>query len=562
MRCSRATALTDDKKRQLRSRIMVKRAPFLFTLVVACLTQPHALAAQSLTGTLIGTLTDTQGGVLPNAVVRGSSPALRGGPEVVTTDERGRLRFPALPPGEYSLDVEVQGFKVYHEQRLRIAAGATIERPIILNVKDVAESVIVNGTGSRLEARGSGFETRFGPDDLGAIPTRRFSMFDFVRAAPGVSATSPGSGSTNSISVFGSGTNENTFMIDGTNFTCPCSGEARSEPGVDFIQEVHVQSAGASAEFGNIQGAVINVVTRQGSDRFAYDASSYGQTSALTSQPVQLVYQGSGGQQSGYERVRYRDFTTNFGGPAVRDRLWFFGGYQYLRDYDSQPGTDPSLPRTYEQDKVFAKLTWRLSPGLLLQQSFHDELWVNPELATFVKPYEATLRRHASVPAMTFAHLTHTLSSHTVWDVRVGRFVFDRKDDPSTGSVATPSRFDRVTGVFSGAPQAFGGLLLKRTTAKATVTHFQPHVLGAGHEWKIGGEIEKGEHRFPTIIPTGTRYVDDGGQPFQTVSRDPSNAGGVFRTASAFVSDAVTIGNLVALNIGLRFDHSQAVSQD
>src|SRR4051812_29065415 len=99
MRCSRATALTDDKKRQLRSRIMVKRAPFLFTLVVACLTQPHALAAQSLTGTLLGTLTDTQGGVLPNAVVRVSSPALLGGPEVVTTDERGRLRFPALPPG-------------------------------------------------------------------------------------------------------------------------------------------------------------------------------------------------------------------------------------------------------------------------------------------------------------------------------------------------------------------------------------------------------------------------------------------------------------------------------
>jgi hypothetical protein len=65
-------------------------------------------------------------------------------------------------------------------------------------------------------------------------------------------------------------------------------------------------------------------------------------------------------------------------------------------------------------------------------------------------------------------------ASLDVWDVRVGRFVFDRKDDPSTGSVDTPSRFDRVTGVFSGAPQAFGGLLLKRTTAKATVTHFQP----------------------------------------------------------------------------------------
>lgn len=88
-----------------------------------------------------------------------------------------------------------------------------------------------------------------------------------------MSATSPGSASTNSVSVFGSGTNENTFLIDGTNFTCPCSGEARAEPGIDFIQEVQVQSVGGSAEFGNVQGAVINVVTRQGSERFMYDAS-------------------------------------------------------------------------------------------------------------------------------------------------------------------------------------------------------------------------------------------------------------------------------------------------
>ena len=67
-----------------------------------------------------------------------------------------------------------------------------------------------------------------------------------------------------------------------------------------------------------------------------------------------------------------------------------------------------------------------------------DEFWVNPELPTFVKPFEATQRRHASVPAMTFGHLTHTLSPNTVWDVRVGRFVYTRHDDPSTGDVDDP----------------------------------------------------------------------------------------------------------------------------
>ena len=154
------------------------------------------------------------------------------------------------------------------------------QRTVILSLEGIQQSVSVEAYGSRIEARESGLEARFGPDDLQGIPVRRFSMFDFIRAAPGVSATSPGSVTTNSVSVFGSGTNENAFLIDGTNFTCPCSGEARSEPGVDFIQEVQIQSIGASAEFGNIQGAVINVITRQGSDRFLYHASITGRLPA------------------------------------------------------------------------------------------------------------------------------------------------------------------------------------------------------------------------------------------------------------------------------------------
>ena len=538
------------------------RRPVMFLLAAVFALQPCRAAAQGLTGALIGTVRDAQGGVLPGAVVRVSSPALIGGPETLITNEKGQLRFPALPPGQYVLDIEAPGFAPYHEEHIRIGAGATIERTTVLNVAGITESLVIEGAGSLIEARGSGFETRFGPEYLKEIPVRRFSMFDFIRAAPGISPTSPGSVSTNSVSAFGSGTNENTFLIDGTNFTCPCSGEARSEPGVDFIQEVQVQSVGASAEFGNLQGAVVNVITRQGSDRFLYDASYYGQPAAMTSQPVELAYPGSGQRISGYERVKYHDVTTNLGGPVVRDRVWFFTGYQHLRDYDSQPGTDPAFPRTYEQDKIFAKLTWRLRPGLQLLQSFHEEFWVNPELPTLVKPFEATQRRHATVPAITFGHLTHTVSANTVWDVRVGRFVFTREDDPSTGSVTTPSRIDRLTNVLSGAPQTFGELTLIRTTAKGTINHYRPQLLGADHQWRIGGQLEKGEHRLSAIIPTGVRYIDDRGAPFQAVSSDPSMTGGVFITAAGFVSDAITVGDSLTINAGLRFDHSRAISQD
>ena len=386
-------------------------------------------------------------------------------------------------------------------------------------------------------------------------------MFDLVRTAPGISPTSPSSGTINTISAYGSSTNENSFLIDGTDFTSPSNGAARADPGVDFVQEVHVQSVGASVEYGNVQGAVVNVVTRQGGNRFTWDASYYGQTTHLTTQPIRLPVVGAGDLTSGYTRAKYRDFTTNLGGPAVRDRLWFFAGYQYLRDNDSQPGTDSNSPRVSEEDNIFAKLTWRLAPGWQLVQSFHDGRWVNAEQPSIARRFETTLRLRGSVPAVTFAHLTHTWSANTVWDIRIGRFAFSQEDAPSTDNLATPNRFDQVTKLSIGAPPQVGNLEGTRTTAKATLTRYHAGVL-ADHEWKLGGQIDNGAHRSLRVIPTGVRFIDDAGSPFQAVSSAPSNAGGQAMNVAAFVSDAVTVGERLTINAGLRFDHSRATSQD
>ena len=133
------------------------------------------------------------------------------------------------------------------------------------------------------------------------------------------------------------GANENLYLLDGTNFTCPCSGGPQPQPDVDVIQEVHVDSLGAPAEFGNIQSAVFNVVTKQGGNVFLPDVSYYSQVQPLTSQPILLPCPNCSEAETGYTRVRYRDLTAHLGGPVVRDRMWFFDGYQYLRDTDTQP---------------------------------------------------------------------------------------------------------------------------------------------------------------------------------------------------------------------------------
>ncbi len=431
----------------------------------------------------------------------------------------------------------------------------------VLKLAGLAQSVTVT-EGSSVESRSSGIETRFGPDHLETIPTRRFSMFDAIRSTPGMSPTSPSSGTVNTVSSFGSGVNENAFLIDGTTFTCPCSGVSRAEPSVDVIQEVHVQSIGASVEFGNIQGAVINVVTKQGGARYQSESGYYGQASGLTAQPIVLPVTNGTQPSSGYERVRYRDFSTGLGGPVLRDRLWFYGAYQYLRDYDSQPGADPAFPRKYEQNKVFGKLTWRLTPSLGMMQSFHEEFWENPDPPTLATPFEATLRRHATVPSSTFADVTYAPSGQSVWDLRIGRYVFDEQDDPSTGDRTTPNRFDRITGISSGNVREMGGLRLDRITAKAVFTRYQSGWLGVNHELKAGTQVERGEHRAPAVIPGGVRYVDSNGAKFQAIYRTPSIAGGRSDMVALFASDAIALNDRVTVNAGIRFDHSRASSQD
>ena len=540
---------------------MNQRARSLSLLFAACLLVPGTGLAQGLTGTVIGTVRDQQGGILSGAQITLSSPALIGGPASSVTNEKGQLRFQALPPGLYALDVRMDGFAPYRDAGITIGAGATIERFVVLAVSGIAVAIDVDG-GTRIEARGSGFETRFGPDYIKNIPGRRFSLFDLVKVAPGVSPTSVGNSTSNSVSALGSGVNENAFLLDGTNFTCPCSGGAVAEPGLDVIQEVQVQTVGASAEFGNIQGAVFNVITRQGGNAFRSDASYFWQGAGLTAQPIVLPVQRGTQPESGYERAGYRDFTTNLGGPLVRDRAWFFAGYQHLRDADSQPGTDPAFPRRYEQDKLLGKLTWQVAPSLRLLSSYHNEFWAAPDRPTLTLPFETTLRPHGRVPTTTFAHVTHTPSNNTLWDARVGRFVLSQNNDPASGSITTPNRSDRVTGVSSGGPSSFGDFNLMRTTAKATMTHYRPGLAGADHELKVGGQAEQGRHNALVIIPTGVRYIDSNGEPFQAVSRDPAVPGGEFITAGAFASEAMTIGDRLTINMGLRFDHTRAISPD
>ena len=519
-------------------------------LVVVSLMVPCAAAAQGLNGTLVVTVVDQHGGRLGGATVQLSSPALIGGPLIGLTSNNGEWRFAALPHGQYALEISLKGFAPLRQQGIEIRAGGYTERTATLSV-DPARSVMVQAGGSHADTRNGGLVTSLDLAAFDGIPWPRSSPFEPVKIAPGIS---PVSSNSPFFAAFGTPIDQNKFLLDGLDGGAPSNGVARTEFGFSFIQAMVIQSIGASAEYGNVQGAVVNMITKSGSERLIFDAAYRAQMAALTSQPVRLPY---GNQLTGYERVRYRDFTTTLGGP-IGGRLRFFVGYQYLRDYDSQPGANPAWPRKYEQDKIFAKLTWLIAPTWRLETTFHEEIWTNPERSTSTKPIETTQHVEASLPAFNFAHVTHAAGT-TVLELTAGHFRFFQTTSPG-GNVTTPNRIDRPGEFWSGSPQQVGKLTHIRTNVKGTVAGSLQAFFGARHDWKVGAEIDGGEHRALLVIPTLERFLYVDGVLRERTKQLPSNAGGQFLSAGTFVTDSIRMGNRVTVNAGARFDYARALS--
>ena len=141
-------------------------------LVVTQVLFPWVAGAQGLTGTLVGTVKDQQGGALVGALVEISSPALIGGPGTTTTNSKGQLRFTHLPPGTYGFIVAVQGFTTYRGQDVLIEVSTTTDIAVVLQVAGISQTVEVEGTSSRMGARNPGVVTRFGRGTRGDPDTK------------------------------------------------------------------------------------------------------------------------------------------------------------------------------------------------------------------------------------------------------------------------------------------------------------------------------------------------------------------------------------------------------
>jgi hypothetical protein len=529
---------------------MRSRLLWLFT-AVALIASPSAGWAQRTTGDIRGVITDDSGAVLPGVTVTLRGPAVQGTPTTVS-NELGVYRFPNLAPGVYEIEVELPGFANKKQTGIQVALGATQEVPVQMAVSTQQETITVVAEAPVVDSATTEITTNYNREWVENAPVRRFTFFDLINNSPGVAASTSTSSRSSS---FGSATNENLYLLDGTDFTAPLSGAAWPWPNTDAIEEVQVLSLGANAEYGNVAGAVFNIVTRQGSNQFHGDTNLYYQNNSLTGRNT------TDEQDDGlpYDRARFVDTTTQLGGPVMRDKLWFFGSFQYQQDWESQPGTDPTFPAKSNAKRYFWKLNYSLNQNHRLQVQTHDDFYEIPERATARTAPSAISLNHGHNPSPGVLY-TAVVNPTTVFEARYSGFYGTAETDPLNGGPRINRRFqDLDTGnVTGGISYWYEGKSFK-TAFAGKLTKYADNFLGAQHDFKVGVQYNSGGGEF--VIGYNDYIYTYGSEPSYGYTQNPYWQGGRLRALGFYADDTIRVGRLT-LNVGVRFDQSKGYFND
>jgi len=309
----------------------ISRFAAIATIAIAILcSSTTAFAQGSQTGTLSGRVTDQDGLVLPGATVTVTSPSLQGARTVVT-DETGNYIVRGLPTGRYHVRVELSGLTPV-EQDVDVRVGAPSEVNAQLRLAGVAETVTVTAdvTPSALSTTQVGINIR--QEQVEALATPR-TIQGIATLSPGLSEDTPNA---SQVTISGAFAYDNLMMVDGVDISDNLFGSPNNLFIEEAIQDTQVLTSGVSAEYGRFTGGVINAVTKSGGNDFS------GSFRVNLSNPAwiqETPFQVESGTTN--ESQINDTYEATFGGPILRDKLWFFTAGRL-----ANTNTNPTLPVT------------------------------------------------------------------------------------------------------------------------------------------------------------------------------------------------------------------------
>ena len=537
------------KNKKLLSQIVIM--PLILLILVIGLSY-----GQIITGKIGGTVTDDQGEPLPGVTVEASSPSAMGIQTSITSD-KGTFRFANLAVGRYKLVFILDGFQRVERQNIAVKINTTVTLGVTMKLQTLEEAVTVIAESPVIDVKKSGMSTNFTTVDIDNIPAGRSSFADIVKQAPGMLAQ--GESGALRWSFAGSGVEGNAFYFDGVDQSSPELGIPWTNPNQDIFEEVEVSGVGSAAEYGLITGAVINIVTKSGGNKFSGSLSHYGQYGFTTgdNNPDPYDEATEEGSQS-FKRWYNYDLSLSLGGPIVKDALWFFGNYNIRRGKESNWQGTPDYVAKDIQDEGFFKLTSNLSNKHKLVLSFAYE---NENFGEVPDPWNLpeTVIKEVLQTYIWNARFTWLLGSSSFFDFKyAGWYSPDHYDVPVAGAdLNLRPHVDDATGVLSNAPGWSGIWDITTHQVNAGFSYFAEDFLGATHDFKIGVQYNRGKLEAMGGYPGGGYYVDYYG-PYYLYVQQQYMYGGIVNRLGFFLDDSISVGNRLTVNLGLRFDNQQA----
>jgi len=309
---------------------------------------PLSALAQTTISTIEGTIKDAQGSVVSGAQIAIKSPAM-GIERTATSDANGFYRVTALPAGNYSLTISHSGFSTRTFDDIELTVNRTLTLDIPLEVGAVQEQVDVIGYAQLLNPTTSSTGATVTPEQIKGMPVNGRNYLDLMQLVPGVVINRQANvGSDNATPVLGERSGNNNFLIDGQPNKDTVNGGAASQFNQETIAEFQVLTAGFRAEFGQASGAVVNVITRSGGNAYHGLASIFFRNN---------VFDSSNSLDTTKDEAPFLqrwDYSLALGGPIVKDKVFFFGSGERIRENRTLnfifPVGTPQIARDFETE--------------------------------------------------------------------------------------------------------------------------------------------------------------------------------------------------------------------
>jgi outer membrane receptor for ferrienterochelin and colicin len=533
-----------------------------------------AFAQGNPTGVIRGAVTDPAGLPLPGVTVTVTSPALQGARSVVTS-ANGDFIIPFLPPGEYTIAFELQGFAT-QKQTIGVAMAETRPVEAKLALATVTETVTVTGVSSTEVLKTGTIAQTYTAAKIDSLPIAR-DLTAAVLLAPGVN----GNGPSGAVVIAGALSYEGLFLINGVNVNENLRGQPRLLFVEDAIQETKVSSGNISAEYGRFNGGVVNMVTKSGGNRFS------GSFRDSLSNDAWRALRPMGDTKTSTVVPAYE---VTFGGPIKKDMLWFFvdGRYQNNKAQRVLDYTNLSYPWSQSDKRYEAKGTYALNSQNTVKASYAQrKIWTTNNTSN--SPIDLdSLYSNGTTDKLTAVNYTGVLSPKLFLEGQYSRkgMATDNTGSQFTDLVKGTLMFDRSRGNARFNSPTFcavcgNGWHEERNNWDwfvklgyfASTDKLGSHSLVLGFDnFKESRKVDNyqsgsGYRVYATktyIADTSDRTiypVIDGNSYIQYTPLVAPSVGSDIRTYSLFVNDQWRYNSRLTFNIGFRFDKNNSKDQ-